>query len=47
MIIHIEPKSSFQGLSSDTIYGATFSAIYNLYEDFDEMLAGVGLVAIR
>ncbi|KAF5430045.1 CRISPR-associated protein Csm4 [Candidatus Methanomarinus sp.] len=38
MIIHIEPKSSFQGLSSDTIYGATFSAIYNLYEDFDEML---------
>jgi CRISPR-associated protein Csm4 len=38
MIIYIEPKSSFQGLSSDTIYGATFSAIYNLYEDFDEML---------
>ena len=38
MIIHIEPKSSFQGLSSDTIYGATFNAIYNLYEDFNEML---------
>ena len=38
MIIHIEPKSSFQGLSSDTIYGATFNAIYNLYEDFDEVL---------
>lgn len=38
MIIYIEPKSLFPQLSSDTIYGAIFSAISNLYEDFNEFL---------
>lgn len=38
MIIYIEPKSLFPQLSSDTLYGAIFSAISNLYEDFDELL---------
>ncbi len=38
MIIYIEPKSSFQFLSSDTLYGAICSAICTLYKDFDQIL---------
>lgn len=38
MIIYIQPKSLFQPLSSDTLYGAICSALSSLYEDFDEML---------
>jgi CRISPR-associated protein Csm4 len=38
MIIHLEPKSLFQPLSSDTLYGAICSSLSNLYENFEEML---------
>jgi CRISPR-associated protein Csm4 len=38
MIIHLEPKSLFQPISSDTLYGSICSSLSNLYENFDEML---------
>lgn len=38
MIIYLEPKSLFQPISSDTLYGAICSSLSNLYENFDDML---------
>ncbi len=38
MIIYLEPKSLFQPLSSDTLYGAICSALSDIYEDFNKKL---------
>ncbi len=38
MIIYIQPTSSFQFLSSDTLYGAICSAVCTLYKDFDQII---------
>lgn len=38
MIIYLEPKSLFQPLSSDTLYGAICSAFSDIYEDFNDKL---------
>ncbi len=38
MIIYLEPKSLFQPLTSDMLYGAICSSLFNIYEDFNELL---------
>lgn len=41
MIIYIEPRSSFKPVSSDTLYGAVFSSLNMLSEEFGELLASL------